>query len=192
MNHFKLFAQAMQAIPYHHSIILKYCICSIYCMSFYFVMSWYSLMTQIILFNLKHTATDCLALALKVTSSAKTRQVMVWDYTLSSNPTRMLQSWRQNMCLYNFLTLSITLSRSCCLLSIKVRAWKVFFFWSGFPGVTPERCSVAVCLWYAKPIYRLRRRTVASHHNSQHRTLPHCVPVLLLPSPPLKPPHFRS
>lgn len=71
------------------------------------------------------------------------------------------------MPLYNFLTLSITLSQLCCLLFIKVRAWKVFFLWSAFPGVTPERCSVAVCLWYAKPIYRLCRRTVVSHHNSQ-------------------------
>lgn len=91
----------------------------------------------------------------------------------------MFQNWRQNMCLYNFFSLSITLSQSCCLLSIKVRAWKVFFFWSGFPGVTPERCSVAVCLWYAKPIYRLRRRAVASHHNSQPQDTSSLCPCAL-------------
>lgn len=107
--------------------------------------------------------------------------MIVWYYTPSSYPTRMLQNWRQNAYLYNFLSLSITVSRSCCLLSIKVRAWKVFFFWSGFPGVTPERCSVAVCLWYAKPIYRLCRRAVASHHNSQPQdtsSLCPCAPAL--------------
>lgn len=102
----------------------------------------------------------------------------------SSDPTGTLQNRRQNLRSYNFLTLSITLSRLCCLLSIKVRAWKVFFFWSGFPGVTPERCSVAACLWYAKPIYRRCRRTVASHHNSQ----PQDTSSVLL-SPPLKPQH---
>lgn len=104
----------------------------------------------------------------------------------SSNPTGTLQNSRQDLRSYNFLTLSITLSRLCCLLSIKVRAWKVFFFWSGFPGVTPERCSVAACLWYAKPIYRRCRRTVASHHNSQPQDT---SSVLLFLSPPLKPQH---
>lgn len=85
------------------------------------------------------------------------------------------------MCAFTISSLSITLSRSCCLFSIKVRAWKVFFFWSGFPGVTPERCSVAVCLWYAKPIYRLCRRAVASHHNSQPQdtsSVCPCAPAL--------------
>lgn len=102
----------------------------------------------------------------------------------SSNPTGTLQNSRQDLRSYNFLTLSITLSRLCCLLSIKVRAWKVFFFWSGFPGVTPERCSVAACLWYAKPIYRRCRRTVASHHNSQPQDTS-CAPV---PQPSTKTP----
>lgn len=70
----------------------------------------------------------------------------------------------------------------CCLLSIKVGAWKVFFFLSSLPGVTPERCSVAACLWYARPIYRLCRRAVASHHNSQPQDTSWlcCVPALLL------------
>ena len=113
------------------------------------------------------------------------KQVLVY-YTSSSYPTRFFQNWRQNMCLCNLLSLSITLSQSCCLLSIKVRAWKVFFFWSGFPGVTPERCSVAVCLWYAKPIYRLCRRAVASHHNSQPQdtsSLCPCAPALCSQAP---------
>lgn len=103
----------------------------------------------------------------------------------SSNPTGVVQNQRQNLRSYNFRTLSITLSRLC----IKVSAGKAFFFWSGFPGVTPERCSVAACLWYAKPIYRRCRRTVASHHNSQPQDT---SSVLLLLSPPPEPQHSAS
>ncbi len=120
------------------------------------------------------------------------KQVIIRYCAPSADPTRMFQNWRQNMCLYNFLSLSITLSQSCCLLSIKVRAWKVFFFWSGFPGVTPERCSMAVCLWYAKPIYRLCRRAVASHHNSQPQDTPSLCPHAPAPKPSTKTCTLRS
>ena len=154
-------------------------------MIYFHIISCHSLMTQTSLFLFKYHRLLELSPRGHVTfhlhNQKQDKQLIVSYYAPSSDPTRTFQNRRENMCLYNFLSLSITLSRSCCLLSIKVRAWKVFFFWSGFPGVTPERCSVAVCLWYAKPIYRLRRRAVASHHNSQPQdpsSLCLCAPAL--------------
>lgn len=156
-------------------------------MASYLVISCHSLKTQTILWfkcYIRHLqiVAPWGHVTFHINAKKQDESVISRDHLFpSSDPARMFQNWRQNMCLYNFLSLSITLSRSCCLLSIKVRAWKVFFFWSGFPGVTPERCSVAVCLWYAKPIYRLGRRAVASHHNSQPQdtsSLCPCAPAL--------------